>query len=185
MSRPTEPFKTGLSFEAFLETTESSPERFEFVHNEMFLMAGGTARHNRLAFALAMRLEAASENADCRVYLLDMFIRTPNEHAYLPDVFVTCDESEDAPRVRRKPCFIAEILSESTEAVDRGEKFLNYRLIPELKTYVLLSQDVTRAEVFTRQDDGAWRLEILEGDAVLHVPCLNANVSLPELYRAL
>ena len=184
MSRPTGPFKTGLSFEAFLETTESSPERFEFVHNEMFLMAGSTARHNRLAGLLYAKM-LEFEHDDCRVYLLDMFIRTPNEHAYLPDVFVTCDESEDAPRVRRKPCFIAEILSESTEAVDRGEKFLNYRLIPELKTYVLLSQDVTRAEVFTRQDDGAWRLEILEGDAVLHVPCLKANVSLPELYRVL
>jgi Uma2 family endonuclease len=186
MSRPTEPIKTGLSLEAFLEATAQSQDRCEFVDGRMFLMAGGTDRHNRLAFLLAMRLEVASQNKDCRVFLLDMFVRTPDERAYLPDVFVTCDESVDEPRVKHRPCFIAEVLSDSTEAIDRGEKFLSYRLIPELNTYVLLSQEVARAEVFTRQEDGAWRLDVLEGDAALvPVACLNARIPLRELYNAL
>jgi Uma2 family endonuclease len=184
MSRPVTPVKTGVSFAEFLEYTAVSQTRCEFVHGEVFEMAGGTDRHNRLAFLLAMRLENGNSNPACRVFLLDLFVRTPNGVGYLPDVFGVCGEDNDEPRVKRRPCFIVEVISASTEAIDRGEKFLNYRLIPELQTYVLLAQDTPRAEVFTRQHDGTWLLEILEGDATLDIACLDASVKLLEVYEA-
>jgi Uma2 family endonuclease len=88
-------------------------------------------------------------------------------------------------RYRRLPCFIAEVLSESTEAIDRGEKLLNYQKLESLQTYALISQDEARVEVFSRLPDGAWRYKLLEGDAMLKVPCAKLEVKVCELFQGI
>lgn len=74
-----------------------------------------------------------------------------------------------------------EVLSDSTEAIDRGEKLRNYCKIETLRAYVLLSQDEPRAEVFRREADG-WRYEAIEADGILKLPCVNLEPSVAELY---
>ena len=83
---------------------------------------------------------------------------------------------------KRFPCFIVEVLSESTEAVDRGEKLNPYRLIPTLQTYVLISQDEMRAEVYSRLDEHYWRYEVVEPGGT---PCLGLEIGLDEIYAGL
>lgn len=135
------PVRTGVTFEEYLKLEQGSPVNHEFVHGEMFMLAGTSSRHNRLAGRLYARLLEA-EAGTCQTFFADIKVRTPdpNGAGYYPDVLVTCDEDDD-PYVKCKPCLIAEVLSPSTEAVDRGEKLLNYQKIERLQAYVLLSQD--------------------------------------------
>ena len=185
MSRQEPPVKTDLGFEAFLEFEMMSQERHEFVDRQLFLMAGGTPKHNRIAGRIYAQVLTLTENTACQVYMSDVLIRTPNEIGYYPDVFSVCNDEEPDSRVKRKLCFIIEVLSESTEAIDRGEKFRNYQKIPDLQTYVLLDQTEPRVEMFSRQMDGSWRFEMIETGGMLKLPCIKLEIPLAEIYAGL
>ena len=180
-----EPLQRAASFEEFLEFESSSQERHEFVDGNLFVVAGGTDRHNLIAGVLFAMLLPAARQHKCWAYINDVLIRTPAGIGYYPDVFVIQDTSHDQPRVKHHPSIIIEVLSESTEATDRGEKWQQYQTIPSLEMYVLLPQDQAGAEVFTRQNDGSWRYQKLDATASLEFPSLNLNVALEELYRDL
>jgi Uma2 family endonuclease len=139
MARPEPPVKTGLTFEDYLEFEATSEVKHEFVDGQLFMMAGSNARHNRLAFLLAGRLEQNAQPLNCLVYLLDIKVLTPNDVGYYPDVLVICDTADDHPVIKRKLYLIIEVLSDSTEAIDRGEKLNNYGLFPSLQAYVLVN----------------------------------------------
>jgi Uma2 family endonuclease len=160
-------------------------ERHEFVDGNLFVMPGGTDRHNEIAQNVLESLRPAVRQAGCRVYIDSVLVKTPDEIGYYPDVFVLSDPSEDTPRVKRRPSIIVEVLSESTSAIDRGEKLRNYRAIPSLELYVLLEQDEVLAEVYAKQPDGSWRHEILREGANITFPSLNLEVPLSALYQNL
>ncbi len=182
MPRAAEPVKTGLTFEEYLELEHASPVKHEFVDGQMFALAGASDKHNRLAFRLATLLEADNQTENCVVYLLDLKMCTPNGVGYYPDVFVTCEEETDT-YVKRKPCLIVEILSASTEAIDRGEKLHNYRTFETLQAYVLVNQGVARVEMYRREDDGTWRYEECEAGETLRLPCLGFELHVDDLYK--
>jgi len=109
---------------------------------------------------------------------------------YYPDVVVTCDPPGGDPYLRTQPRLIVEVLSPTTERIDRHEKLLAYRNVPSLQEYVLVSQDEMRIELHRRQDDGQWALEIFTQpeesfiltsvDLRLTVGDVYRNVRLPE-----
>jgi Uma2 family endonuclease len=179
------PVKTNLDFETFLEMEIQSQERHELVDGNLFVIPGGTERHNLIAGQLIARAFPAALEAGCRLLFNDVLVRTPDDTGYYPDVFVVCDAHDDHPRVKRSPCLIVEVLSESTEVVDRGEKLRRYRTIPTLESYVLLAQFEPRAEVYSRQSDGSWRYDVLEGDVSLMLAQIKFEVSLAALYEGL
>ena len=185
MARPLPPIKTGLTFEDYLSFEEKTNEKHEFIDGQLFMMAGTTERHNRLALALAAKLLAKSDTSGCRILMSDVKVRTPNDVGYYPDVLVVCDEEDNHPLVKRKPCLIIEVLSDSTEAIDRGEKLNNYRLFETLQAYVLVNQNVNRIEMYRRQDDGFWRYEVYETGQSLMLPCVNLELSINQLYQGL
>lgn len=86
--------------------------------------------------------------------------------------------------MKQFPRLIVEVLSKSTEIVDRNEKWRNYQQIPSLDTYILLSQIEPRAEVFSRQNDGAWLCTAQNGGN-LRLSCLELDVPLESLYAGL
>jgi Uma2 family endonuclease len=189
-----QPVRTATSFEEFLKFERSSPVRHEFIDGNLFVMAGGTDRNNQLAIRVLTRVSLAVEGSDCVVYMADMLVRTPsNVGYYYPDVFAS-HEAVDGSRVKHQPCFIAEVLSEpaheygaseSTEAIDRGEKLLNYAQFEHLETYVLISQVMPQAGVYSRQPDGSWRYEVIKSGGVLRVPCIKLELPLEILYANL
>jgi Uma2 family endonuclease len=183
MARVAEPVKTQVSPEEYLAFEEASSERHEFVDGQVFAMVGGTTRHNKIAGALYARALAANNDSSCEVFIENVKLMLEDASYYYTDVMVCCEEDSSELRYRRRPCFIAEVLSESTEAIDRGEKLLNYQKLESLQTYALISQDEARVEVFSRLTDGAWRYQLLEGDAVLKVPCAKFEVNVSELFR--
>jgi Uma2 family endonuclease len=109
-------------------------------------------------------------------------LQTPDGPSYYPAVFVTCEETNDGSPYKRFPCFVAEVLSESTSDIDRGEKLHNYRKIPSLKAYILVSYNQQLVEVYRRLEDNTWRYETLEDEDVLEFPCLDLRMGLTEIY---
>lgn len=182
MPRISQPVKTDVSLEQFLEFEQISRERHEFVNGQVFQMAGGTRRHNRIAVRLGTQAENASQNTSCLVAIADTLVLA-NGVTYYPDVMVYC-ESEDDPRLVKYPCVLVEVLSKATEDVDRGEKWLNYQTLSSLQAYVLLEQENPRAEIFRPATDG-WHYERIEADGTLKLPYLNLEVVLRDIYSRL
>ncbi|MCC6473912.1 MAG: Uma2 family endonuclease [Burkholderiales bacterium] len=125
-------------------------------------MAGGSRRHNEIVQNLVVALRPGLRGGPCRAYATDMRLHVKAKDAYFyPDLMITCapgDLDGDGTRVAAlsEPLVIMEVLSESTEAFDRGEKFDAYKLIPTLREYVLVPASGRCIEVYRRQADGAW-----------------------------
>jgi Uma2 family endonuclease len=182
MSRVDAPVQKVESEAAYLLLENTALERHEFVDGQMFLMAGGTVQHAKIALRLAAKLLAAAEDTDCEVVSANVRLQIADVY-YYPDVMLSCQEDKLERRFFKHPCLIVEVLSDSTALIDREEKWQRYRTIPSLKMYVLLSQDEARAETFSRNPDGTWLYTVLEHDDLLKLPCVDLSVPVSSLYR--
>ena len=153
-----------ISYEEFLEAEQRSDTKHEWLDGVIYAMAGGSLEHSRLARNIGAALRVALRS--CDVFQSDAmtFVRATQLSTYA-DVAVVCGpvESQKIERNGRvvgeallNPTVIVEVLSDSTEDYDRGEKFAHYMRIPSLKEYVLVSQGEARIEVFRRPERGHW-----------------------------
>lgn len=160
MSLQPKPF---YSFEDWLANERAEPEtRSEYVNGEAFAMTGAHEAHNLIVTNISGELRYAFKGRACRVYANDMkvHIRAANEGHY-PDLIALCGEREfhdERTDLLLNPSLIVEVLSQSTEGYDRGDKFASYRLIPSLREYLLVSQTRMHAELYCRQPDDRWLL---------------------------
>src|SRR5215207_6350571 len=133
--------KTLLSEEEYLAIERQAEFRSEYVAGEMFAMAGASRRHNRTVTNLVVALDNQLRARPCNVYSNDMRVKVQSTGLFTyPDVVVTCGEERFADGemdVLLNPVVIVEVLSDSTEAYDRGKKFESYQSIESLKEYVL------------------------------------------------
>ena len=178
------PVKTGTTFEEYIVFEQKSLVHHEFVDGNLFVVAGGTQRHNMLAGILYAFLLPKILAQECRIFFNDVILKTPNGRGYYPDIFATCDSSTDTSRVIHRPNIIVEVLSNSTEVFDRGEKWEQYQKIPSLEQYVLISQNEAVAEVYCREGE-KWIYEHLTNDAVLQFAHLKFEIKLSDLYQNL
>ena len=180
--------KHKMTLEAFLAWEAEQPERWEFFNGEAFMMAGGSDVHNAISLNTAFALRQPLRGTRCNVFMSDVRLRlAESDDLFYPDVFVTCSDADRARRqVKEDPTLIAEVLSPSTEASDRGDKFAAYRRFAGLKTVLFLSQDRAHVECFTRGDDGRWVLSEASGEtARLALPAFDFELALADLYRDL
>lgn len=177
-----------LSFDDWLAIERTTTEqRSEYVAGEVFAMAGGSEEHNLIALNVGAELRNQLKGRPCRVYPSDMKVHiAAADVGTYPDVMVICGERAfyDGRRdLVANPILIVEVLSESTEAYDRGEKFHHYRSLESLQAYLLLSQTQMQAELFLRQLDGTWSLSSYEGpSASIPLHLIEAELSLAEVY---
>jgi Uma2 family endonuclease len=172
-----------MTFEEYLEFEQCAETKHEFVDGFVFAMAGATDRHNHLTGSIFARAYLAALNTQCYIYKENMKLRTPDGTGYYPDVFAVCDANDADAMVKTTACFIVEVLSDSTEDLDRGEKWGRYQKLPSLQRYILVSQETKRLEVYTRQQDHTWLYEVLEDEDRLKLPCINASITLSEIYE--
>ena len=144
------PVKTAVTFDDYVRFETTSDVRHEFVDGNLFVMPGGTKRHNYVGGMLYAKLLPIVARG-CYPYFTDVIARMPSGKGYYPDVLVTCDSSLDSSRTVYRPSILVEVLSRTTEAIDRGEKWEQYQTIPSLEAYVLLSQNEPVCEVFSRR----------------------------------
>lgn len=170
----------------YLAFEREAPERHELIDGEIVDMAGGTYEHNLISSNLTRRLGNALEGGSCAVLSSDMKVRLEayDEYSYA-DATVVCGlpRFEDNHRdTLLNPTALFEVLSDSTEGYDRGEKFARYRTIPSLREYVLVAQKKVQVEHFHRQDDGGWLLRVLGPGDHLALPSLGCEIAVDEIY---
>jgi len=156
-----------MTYAEYLAAEAGSEIRHEYLNGEVWEMAGGTPEHGALAIAVAGQLHAALQGKPCRAHSSDVRVRIVDTGlATYPDLSVVCGQLETASDDKdaiTNPVVLAEVLSEATEAYDRGAKWAHYRRIPSLREYVLVSPAEPLVEVFRRGEPGRW--ELLEGRA--------------------
>lgn len=154
-----------LSAEEYLALEGLSELRHEYVQGAIYAMVGATARHNLISLALASQLREHLCGKSCQVFMSDMKVRI-GPVFYYPDVMVVCAPVAPTSLFQDAPVFIAEVLSDSTEAKDRLEKLVAYQSLPSLQEYMLLAQDQVRIDVYRKQGKD-WQLESLgRGDSL-------------------
>jgi Uma2 family endonuclease len=144
----------------YLSFERRSEFRHEYLAGEVFDTTGASREHNRIVTNIVFALEGQLRDRPCNVYANDMRVRVrPARHYTYPDVVVTCGEEEfDDSELDTllNPLVIVEVLSDSTEAYDRGRKFESYQLVESLTDYLLVSQRARRIEQFTRRGGRDW-----------------------------
>lgn len=173
----------------YLAWERASPERHEFHDGEIFAMAGASFAHNKIVGNMVRELGNALRNRPCDVVPSDLRVKIPVPGAGLytyPDALVVCGEAhfeDDARDTLLNPTVILEVLSESTEAYDRGKKFRYYRAIPSLREYVLVAQDVPSVERHVCGEGGVWSLvQDLGAGGTLVLPSIGCEIAVDELY---
>ena len=173
-----------LPVEDYLAAEEASDIRHEYIGGRLYAMTGASVRHNRIAINLLTAIEPATRDKGCEVFMADvkLHLRAGGEDMfYYPDLMVCCDPSDDHPYYRERPCLLVEILSESTERIDRREKWLAYTQIASLQGYLILSQDRMQGTLYRRDTD--WHGVSVEDSAHgIALPCTTAAPSLAEFY---
>ncbi len=170
----------------YFRNEASSLDKHEYVAGEVFAMAGASKRHGTLALNVAIALRQHLRGKPCAVWMADMKVRVKADAAYYyPDVVATCapaDLSPDAPNdFLEAPNLVVEVLSDSTEPVDRREKLLSYRRLPSLSEYVLIDQNKAWVEVFRRTSAG-WTQDIYEAGEVVQMSSVGLDIPMVELY---
>jgi len=185
MSLPAERLYT---LEEYFDIAERSELRQEYFRGRIYAMAGGSPEHSQLAANLAAALGARLRGGPCRVYNADLrvLIQATGMYTY-PDLSVVCGPGrfdDGRPRSLLNPTLLLEVLSESTERYDRGDKFAHYQAIPTLREYVLVSQSRPRVERFVRDEQaGGWRYFEHSGvESSLPLESLGIEAPLAEVY---
>ena len=146
--------------EEYLAIERKADARSEYLAGEIFLMAGANERHDLIVANLVGEFRVQFKSRPCKVYPSDMRVKIPKTGLYTyPDVVVVCTGPEfedDGNDTLLNPTLIIEVLSDSTEAYDRGKKFEHYRTLTSLSDYLLVAQDKARIEYYVRQSDGKW-----------------------------
>ncbi|MDX1932512.1 MAG: Uma2 family endonuclease [Capsulimonadales bacterium] len=159
--------------------------RGEYIEGQRIEMAGASRRHVTISKNIVYGLESQVEDRDCDVFATDTRVRA-NGHYYYPDVGVVCGEYlVDAlnPDTLTNPTVLIEVLSDSTEVVDRGSKFRDYRRLPSLRTYLMVTQDYPRVEQYER-DTGGWRFVETEGlSGVVELSAIDCRLEMARIYR--
>jgi Uma2 family endonuclease len=188
--------RPSCTVEQYLTRERSSEGRHYFLDGEVYAMAGESPAHGDISANLVISLGSQLRGTTCRVRTKDTKVRsgpllsagetTRGLFSY-PDVLVICGEPEyhDAARdVVLNPRVIVEVLSPTTEAFDRGEKFTRLQTWnPSLTDYVLVSQDRPQVEHFTRQADGSWSYRLTTGlEASVEIATIHCTLKLAEVY---
>jgi Uma2 family endonuclease len=149
-----------ISPQEYLKRERQAEFKSEYLRGEVFAMAGASYEHTRITDNLVIQVGRQLNGGPCEVLASDMRVKVDKTGLYTyPDLAIACEklQFEDATvDTLLNPQIIIEVLSDSTEKYDRGDKFAHYRQIPSLREYVLVAQDRPLVERFVRQDDGSW-----------------------------
>ena len=181
-----------LSASEYLEWESQQELKHEYENGEIIAMTGGTIPHSQVAANFSALLIPHLHGKGCKVAISDAKVLTKSGKYYYPDLVVTCDERDRFARdFLQYPCLIAEVLSPATEARDRGIKQQNYMLLDTLQTYILITPDRPRIEIYQRRDDRAWEyismaidgIDFEKNDPLIDIARLDLKFPLSMLYE--
>ena len=181
-----------LSPTEYLAWEAEQDTKHEYENGKIIAMTGGTIPHSQISANLAALLIPHLRGKGCKVAVSDAKVTTKSGKYYYPDLVVSCDERDRFNRdFLQYPSLIAEVLSPATEARDRGIKQQHYMLIETLQTYILITPERPRIEIYQRRSDLAWEYlslaieptDLVENDPEIHITSLNLTFSLSIIYE--
>ncbi|BAZ66161.1 hypothetical protein NIES4106_09080 [Fischerella sp. NIES-4106] len=181
---------TYLTVEEYLKAEESSEIRHEYIAGQVFAMSGSSKEHNRISLNIASILSSHLRGSSCSVYMSDMKVRIQSTNKtksadlfYYPDVVVTCNPQDQDRFFVNYPCLIIEVLSPSTEAIDKREKRINYQALDSLQEYMLVSQDQIQVEIYRKDAQGNWSVQTLDKGDDLQLKSVSLTLTMTEIYE--
>ena len=174
-----------MDFEEYLSLVEQDPDHaYEYLDGRVYMMTGGSPDHAIIGSNLNGLLQTFLRGRRCIVYNSDVYVQPSEHYRVCPDVTVSCDQRDrGAQEVIRYPLLVAEVLSPTTEARDRGQKSLQYRSCPSIQEYLLISSEFPLVEVFRREKQGFWSLYTLGLDDTIELTSLGLRFPVAELYQ--
>lgn len=173
-----------MSAEKYLTWEAAQEERYEYWDGKVICVSGETRKHNRVIGNFYKLLDDALIDRSYEIYAIAVQVQVESGRKYFyPDVVVTCDDRDTDPNSIQFPCLIVEVLSPSTEAIDRGSKFAQYRRFATLQKYVLVQVDQPVIELFRRNEAGQWVLSEYNLGDRLHLESVDVELEIADLYR--
>ncbi|MGH1438378.1 MAG: Uma2 family endonuclease [Lewinella sp.] len=178
-----------ISLEDYLVIEQEANTRYEYHDGIIYAMAGGSIEHGLISGNTygELKFGLRENGSDCIVINSDVKLHVESLNKFLyPDVMVVCDEMERSTKENNaiiNPSVIVEVLSNSTEAYDRGDKFFAYQQIASLKEYILIHQYKAQVEIYTRKKD-LWRITRIEGlEESFLINALGISINLKNVYE--
>lgn len=182
--------KLKYTLEEYLEIDRESEARLEYWDGEIFDMSGSSPQHDQVESNLHFYLRMKLQGRGCRVFLANTRIKVPSASPYrYGNTSAVCGqpqfESIGGVEALTNPLLIIEVLSKSSEAYDRGEKFTNYQSIESFREYLLIAQRRPHVTHLVKQEDGSWnQRDYNDLDAVIKLISLDCDLSLQEIYES-
>ncbi len=176
-----------LTPEEYFAWEEKQLEKHEYIDGQVYAMSGGSVNHGRIAIRFTAMFDAHLDSSHCLTGNSDIKVNIVQTNNYTyPDASVTCDaRDKSTPNYFTYPCLIIEVLSNSTEAYDRGGKFRMYRQNPVLKDYLLVSSTRREIDLYHKNDAGEWVIiNYQEGDTI-ELKSINLSFSVEQIYRGI
>ena len=171
-----------LTLDEYLAFEEESPIRHEYVAGELYAMSGPTTRHNTISLNIHLHLHAAARRRGCRVFVEAIKLHVL-DRVYYPDVMVACGAAADVELIVEEPSLVVEVTSPSTRATDRREKLEAYMRVASLRLYLIVDQRRKHVIVYSRDNEGEWLRDEIDGDAAIEIPFLETSLALAEIYE--
>ena len=174
-----------MTWEEYLAFDEQSPYRHEYQNGTVYAMSGASLAHNRIVQQLIVAFRTHLRGGPCEPFFLEakLEIRTGRDQImYYPDAMVSCRPEDRTDQIVRNPKLVAEILSKSTQHIDRREKALTYQRVEAIEEYVLIAQNRPRVIVHRRAED--WRPVLYSGlGAHVELRSIGLRLALAQLYE--
>jgi Uma2 family endonuclease len=179
-----------MTLEEYLEFDYNAEGRYEYFDGEVFEMSGGSPEHSLLGSQIGFLLRRELNPKGCSIYNSDVKIKVPTMPPYrYADVSALCGspvyEDLGKQRLLVNPTLIVEVLSSSTEAYDRGEKFTEYKSIESFREYLLISQDKKFVTLFTKHNEKFWFQSEYRAGETLKLESLDCELSVDEIYQGI
>jgi len=168
-----------ISVDEYLRDEMLAEYKHEFVDGEVYVMAGASENHNLLSGNLFSELKNQLKGKPCKIFVSDMKVKV-EESFFYPDVMVVCQEDNANDYYKTAPIIIVEVLSNSTRRFDKTHRLSAYQQIASLEEYVLIEQNFSEIQVFSRQNHWQSSYYYL-GDSITFAS-LNVTVSVEDIY---
>jgi len=162
-------------------------EKHEYIDGEVYAMSGGSVNHGRIAIRFTALFDAHLDGSGCITGNSDIKVNIVGTQTYTyPDASVTCDDRDKTTtQYITYPCLIIEVLSDSTEAYDRGSKFRSYRHNPVLQDYLLVSSTQVEIDLYHKNDAGDWIIINYQAGDTIELKSINLRFPIEQVYRGL
>ncbi len=176
-----------LTPQEYLAMERRAQYKSEYFDGEIFAMPGASPAHNKITTNIVGELYSQFKKRPCHVYANDLRVKVSPTGLYTyPDIVALCGVprfDDDQQDTLLNPTVIIEVLSDSTQAYDRGKKFQHYRTLESLQEYLLIAQEECHVEHYVRQSENEWLLtEANDLAAVMHLAAIQCQLALTDIY---